>query len=103
MKKNRGRTSGTRNQKKNILIVCEGTTEEIYLKGLKSKYRLATVSITVKESSGGSAIKVFELAKEKSLKLMKNFDVPKNKSELSMNPYTNMALLIKKFEDESNI
>lgn len=57
------RKSGFKKQNTNILIVCEGTTEKIYLDGLKSKYRLPTVKIEVKNAEGGSAQEVVEIAK----------------------------------------
>ena len=59
------RKSGFKKQKTNILIVCEGVTEKIYLDALKSKYRLSTVKIEVESADGGSAIQVFETAHKK--------------------------------------
>ncbi|MBN1470020.1 MAG: RloB domain-containing protein [Fusobacteriaceae bacterium] len=59
------RKSGFKKQKTNILIVCEGITEKIYLDALKSKYRLSTVKIEVESAGGGSAIQVFETAHKK--------------------------------------
>lgn len=57
------RKSFTRKQKSNILIVCEGTTEEKYLNALKSVYRLPTVKIEVKNAEGGSAQEIIDIAK----------------------------------------
>jgi len=57
------RKSSTKKQKSNILIVCEGATEEIYLNALKTKYRLPTVKIEVKNAEGGSAQEVIDIAK----------------------------------------
>lgn len=58
----RKRKSGFRKQKSNILIVCEGSTEKLYLDKLKSYFRLTAVDIEVKNAKGGSALQVFNLA-----------------------------------------
>lgn len=58
------RKSGFKLQKTNILIVCEGETEEIYLNKLNSIYRLKTVKVKVKNAEGGSPKKIYEVAKK---------------------------------------
>lgn len=58
------RNSGFKAQKTNILIVCEGETEEIYLNKLNSTYRLTTVKVKIKNAEGGSPKKIYEVAKK---------------------------------------
>lgn len=59
------RKSGTKKQKSNILIVCEGETEKKYLNALKSSYRLTTVKVKVENAKGGSAQEVVDFAEKK--------------------------------------
>lgn len=58
------RGSGTRKQKTSILMVCEGETEEKYLKALKSYYRLTAVKVEVKNAKVESAQEIVKTAKK---------------------------------------